>query len=441
MGYKKVLLVEDEKPTAENLKLLLELESFTVDVAYNLKSAKEKLSKYRYPLIVLDLLLPDGNGIEIIDLINPSTTKVVVLTAHGTVETAVKAVKKGAFDYLQKPISVKELIKVLKRAVSELEAAKGEFDAEIILNSFIGVSEAVKRLKETLPELALNNRNILIRGEEGVGKSFVARLIHLLSPRRDFPFVKITVGGKGEFELEKELFGSALPGKEETGAFEKAQGGTLLLVGIENLPKGLQKKLAEVLKKKRYTPLGETAPRFLNVRLIATTSKNLYEMAERGLFDEGLLFSLEAEELEIPPLRERREDIIPLFEYFLDYFSKESGVDKPVISDEVVEFLKDYEFPANVRELKNLAERLVLLFHGKVVNISDLQLSPQGEKENLFSVQNWREAKKRFEKEYLKRKLIETGGDIKKISKLINLDISNIYRKIKEYNLEKYLKK
>ena len=439
MGCKKVLIVEDEKPTAENLQLLLELEGFSVDLAYDLKTAKEKFLKYRYPLVVLDLLLPDGEGIELLNLVNPSLTKVVVLTAHGTVETAVKAVKMGAFDYLQKPITVKELIKVLKKAVQQLESSQSE--EEDILSSLIGSSEAIKRLKEKIPLLAAEDKNILIRGEEGVGKSFIARLIHLLSPRREFPFVKVTVGGKDQFELERELFGSSLPGKEREGAFEKAQRGTLLLSGIENLPLPLQKKLAKVLETKSFTPLGDNAPKYLNVRIIATTSKNLYEMAQRGKFDENLLMRINEAELEIPPLRERREDIVPLFEHFLEEFAKESGVQKPIISDEVIEFLQTYDFPANVRELKNIAERLVLLYHGKVVNVSDLQLSPKEERENIFSIQNWREAKKSFEREYLKRKLVETGGDIKKVAKMINLDISNIYRKIKEYNLEEYLKK
>lgn len=274
-----------------------------------------------------------------------------------------------------------------------------------------------------------------------MGKSFIARLIHLLSPRREFPFVKVTVGGKEQFELERELFGSSLPGKEREGAFEKAQRGTLLLSGIENMPLSLQKKLAKVLETKSFTPLGDNAPKYLNVRIIATTSKNLYEMAQRGKFDENLLMRINEAELEIPPLRERREDIVPLFEHFLEEFAKESGVQKPIISDEVIEFLQTYDFPANVRELKNIAERLVLLYHGKVVNVSDLQLSPKEERENIFSIQNWREAKKSFEREYLKRKLVETGGDIKKVAKMINLDISNIYRKIKEYNLEEFLKK
>jgi two-component system nitrogen regulation response regulator NtrX len=436
---KKVLLVEDEIPTLENLKLLLELDGFVVDTATDLKTALQKLGKHRYPLLILDLRLPDGDGMEVLHRIDPSKSKVIVLTAHGSIKTAVEAVKIGAYDFLQKPVSYKELKKILFKALESLKSVSNS--QEEVLSKLLGTSEAVQKIKKLLPELANKENHILIRGEQGVGKTFVGTLIHELSPRRDYPLIRVPLGGKNEFELERELFGSYIPGKEREGVFEKAQRGTVLLVGIEHLPLNLQKKLAQVLKEQTFTPLGESTPKRFNARIIATTSKNLYELAREGKFDEELLIQLGQEELEIPPLRERKEDIKPLFEHFIEEYAREKGVEKPIITEEVYEFLKNYDFPGNVQELRIIAERAVLLHAGKVVKVSDLNIAPQKQENDLYSIKSWREAKKRFEREFLKRKLIETGGNIKEVAKLINLDISNIYRKIKEYHLEEYLKK
>ena len=441
VALKKVLIVEDEAPTAENLKALFELEGYAADTASDLKTAVEKVERHYYPLVVLDLLLPDGNGMELLKHLNLKRTKVIVLTAHGTIETAVEAVKRGAFDFLQKPVSFKKLRQLCERAIQELSKPSEEGEGKETLRGLIGNSPFIRELKERLSQIAAENKNVLIRGEEGVGKTFAGELIHKLSPRRDFPLVKVAVAGKGEFELEVELFGSSLPGRERVGALERAEGGTLILAGVEHMPLSVQRKLAQAIEARSYTPVGGNRRRYLNVRFISTTSKNLYEMAKERKFDENLLVKLNEIELEIPPLRERREDILPLLEHFIELFSKESGGVKPILSEEVKEFLKRYEFPANVRELKNLAERLVLLHRGRIVNVEDLQLSPKREdRDNLFSIQNWREAKRSFEKEFLKRKLIETGGNIKEVAKLINLDISNIYRKIREYHLEEYVK-
>ncbi len=443
MEFRKVLIVEDETATAENVKLVLQLEGYAVDTAESLTQAKEKLSKHRYPLVVLDLLLPDGNGLDLLPLIDPNSTKVVVLTGHGTVETAVEALKRGAFDFVEKPLTIRELLKRLKRAEAELKFKRSEREKEI--PELVGASEFLRNLRESLPKIAASDKNVLLRGEEGVGKSFVGELIHRLSPRREGPFGRLLIRGKKdrEFELEKELFGSELPGKEKVGLLERLSGGSLLLLGVEDMPPKLQQKLARALEERVFTPLGSNRRVYLNVRLISTTTKNLYEMARRGLFSEELLLKLDEIELEIPPLRERKEDIVPLFEFFLEKFSSERGLEKPVLSEEVVEFLKRYPFPGNVAELKAAAERLVSVRAGKIVSVEDLGLGgfKKEEGSSLFDISNWREAKKLFEKEFLKRKLIETGGDVKKVAKLINLDISNVYRKIREYKLDEFLKK
>jgi two-component system NtrC family response regulator len=440
VGRKKILIVEDEIPTLENLKLLLELEGYTVDTATGFYKAKEKLQKYNYAVVLLDLFLDDGNGMDLLSYINPERTKVIVLTAHGTVNTAVEAMKKGAFDFLQKPITFKKLKPLIDKALSSLKSS--ENNSAEILNKLVGKSEFIQNLKKELPLLAQSQKNILLRGEEGVGKTFVGRLIHHLSPKGDREVYEFNCFGKDEFLLEKELFGSQIPGKESEGILSTAKGSTVLLKRVELLPLQIQEKLATAIERGYFQPIGGKKEIPLEVRFITTTRQNLYEMANQKLFSERLLVLLNEEEKEIPPLRERKEDIMPLLEHFIEEYCLQSGHEKPILSEEVKKFLLTYHWPGNVRELKNLAERLVLLYPGKVVDISDLQLQPQTTKEEtIFNIENWRKAKKLFEKEFLKRKLLETGGDVKKVAKMINLDISNVYRKIKEYNLEDYIKR
>ena len=443
MVSKKVLIVEDEVHTAQNIKLFLDLEGFETDIATDLKSATKKVKENYFPLVVLDLVLPDGHGLELLKYIDLKRSKVLVLTAFGDVGTAVKALKSGAYDFLEKPISLKELAKRLNRAFLEL-SPREEKETLDLSKVLIGNSPFTRELREKLPQLAKEEKNLLIRGEEGVGKTFVGELIHRLSPRREFPLKKLLVRGRREraFELERELFGSEIPGKESVGILEQAKGGTVILIGIEDLPLQVQEKLNRALEERSFTPIGSNRKVFLDLRIVSTTTQNLYEMAQKGLFKGELLFKLNETELEIPPLRERREDILPLFDHFLTQFSEERGLEKPILSESVVEFLLSYPFPGNVMELKNTAERLVLLKPGQVVEIEDLGLAPsQSEKESLFKIQNWKKAKKLFEKEFLKRKLIEANGDVKKVAQMVNLDVSNVYRKIKAYNLEDYLKK
>jgi len=439
---KKVLLIEDEEETVRNLKVLLELEGFIVDTALDLKTAKEKLSKYYYPLIVLDIILPDGEGLELLRYIEPSRSKVVVLTAFGTVERAVESLKRGAYDFLKKPVSVKALIKVLNKALGDLKSHQYEEDLKEVFSSIVGKSAFINDLKKQLPQIANQSKNVLIRGENGTGKSLVGEIIHKISPRKEFPFGKLVVRGKknSNFEVDSLLFGSEIPGKEQVGLLESLAGGSLLLIGLEDLPLKTQEKLLDTIEKGYFTPLGSNRRINFNVRFISTTTKNIYEMAQKNLFNMNLLVKLNEIELEIPPLRERKEDIIPLLNYFIEKFSKERGLNKPILSEKLIDFLLNYDFPGNIIELKNIAERLVLLKSGKTVDITDLALQ-EAKKENssIFNIQNWKEAKKLFEKEYLKRKLIEANGNVKKVAQMVNLDVSNIYRKIREYNLEDYL--
>jgi two-component system nitrogen regulation response regulator NtrX len=434
---KRILLVEDEIPVAENLKSLLELEGYTVDTAESFKKAKEKLNKYNYHIVILDLFLPDGNGMELLPYINLKQSKVIVLTAHGTIDLAIKAVKQGAYDFLQKPITYKKLLSVIKKALKESNLISTDSDLEAI--ELIGESKFIKELKKTLPELAKKETNILIRGEEGTGKTYIGKIIHKLSSRSEFPVETVIVSNKSTFELEKLFFGSKIPGKESEGLLEKTLRGTLIIRRLENMDFKFQKVLNEVMEKGYFYPLGSSERKALNTRFISTTSQNLYKMTSEKLFYENLLIKLNGEELEVPPLRERREDIVPLFEFFINKFSEEHGLEKPILTDSVYNFLYEYNFPGNISELKNIAERLVLLYHGKPVKVEDLHIKSTEQKNELFSIQNWKQAKKQFEKEFLKRKLIETGGDIKTVAKLINLDLSNVYRKIKEYGLENYV--
>ena len=443
MVLKKVLLVEDEEPTLEGLKKLFEMEGYSVDTATDLKTAKEKVSKYYYPIIILDLLLPDGNGTELLEYVDTKKSKVIILTAHGNIETTTKTIKLGAFDFITKPVSFKELKLVCQKALEVLssEGIDDNYSNEL-LNEIVGVSSFVQNLKEKLPKIAYENKNVLIFGEEGVGKTFIAKLIHKLSPRRDFKIFRILPADKSELELEMEIFGSTLPKRNKIGALELAEGGTVILSRIEQFPITVQKKLAEAIRTRSYTPVGSGGLRGrLNVRFIVTTSKNPNELLANNIIDADFLQAINQTEIYIPSLKERKEDIIPLFDYFLGKISKEEGLKKPILTDEVKEVLINREYKGNVKELKTLATLAVILFHGKIVEPSKLCISPEKvDKDDLFELGDIRKAREKFEKAFLKKALIECKGDVRKVAQLVGLDISNVYRKIRTYNLERYTK-
>jgi DNA-binding NtrC family response regulator len=370
----KILVVDDESSMREFLSIMLRKEGYQVAVAESRATAAKALERGPMDLVITDVRLPDGDGIEIlrhIKAVSPETV-VVVMTAFGSTETAVAALKLGAQDYLTKPFDVEELKIVVRSALEkrQLEAEnlllKAELRARHGLDRIIGVSPVMAGLMQLVRSVAPTNSTVLVTGESGTGKELVARAIHALSPRRDAPFVSINCGALPEGLLESELFGHVKGAftdahQNRRGLFEAAHRGTLFLDEVAETSPAMQVKLLRALQDKRVRRVGGTSETDVDVRLIAATNRPLEALVREGRFREDLYYRLAVIPVRIPPLRERREDIPLLAEQFLQRFNKEMKKKVAKISSEAMARLTSYHWPGNVRELENVIERAVAL--------------------------------------------------------------------------------
>ena len=441
----KILVVDDEKGIRESLRWSLEDEGFEVLLAENGYKALELLKGTSVDVVVLDLLLPDIDGLDVLRKIKKHYPEipVIVMSGHGTIETAVKSIKLGAYNFLEKPISLDELMVDIENAVKmeklyrEKEAFWGSFAEE----ELVGKSEAIGKLKEDIEKVAKSDASVLIVGENGTGKGLVARLIHRKSPRRDGPFVEIQCSLVPEEFLELELFGceveASKDGRAKRGKIELADGGTLFLDEVGDLNEKAQSKLARVIEDKVIERLGGTRKIGVDVRIVASTRKDLRKEVEEGRFREDLFYRLNVVELRIPPLRERREDIKPLLEHFSRRFSKKYGK-KLEFPQEALEVLESYHWPGNVRELRNLVERLFILQDEEVVGRDRLMslLDLRGDESDPFSKEKLKDALRSFEREFILRKLRENRGNIAKTAKSIGIGRRNLYYRIKNLGID-----
>ncbi|SNZ13999.1 sigma-54-dependent transcriptional regulator [Hydrogenobacter hydrogenophilus] len=439
-----LLVIDDEKNIRETLAKLLEEEGYYVKTAESIESSKKLIQSEYFHAVLLDIWLPDGDGLSLLSYIKTylPDTSVIIITGHGKVEHAVKAIKEGAYDFLEKPFSMERLFLTVDRAVQEVlrkRATKSEED------ELIGSSKPMMELKQIIEKIAKTNINVLLIGESGTGKELVARKIHELSERSQAPFVDINCASLPEDLIEAELFGyekgaftSAFARKQ--GKLELAHGGTLFLDEIGDMSLKAQAKLLRVLETKKFTRLGGTQTVYSEFRLICASNKDLRKEIKKGNFREDLYYRISAFIISLPPLRERGEDIILLAEHFLDKFSKEYKKPKKHLTEEAKALLMAYPWKGNVRELKNFIERLVILHTGEEIKAQDIKnllgFLPAENYDALFEQKDLKTAKQEFEKLFLKRKLKEYNYDLKKVSQVINLDLSNLYRKIKQYNIQ-----
>ncbi|MEZ0360501.1 MAG: sigma-54 dependent transcriptional regulator [Hydrogenobacter sp.] len=440
-----LLVVDDEKNIREILKTLLEEEGYYVKTAESIEGTKKLIQSEYFHTVLLDVWLPDGDGISFLSYLKNylPDTSVIIITGHGKVEHAVKAIKEGAYDFLEKPFSIEKLLLTVERAVQEVLRRRTDRSEEE--DDLIGKSKAILEIKQVIGKVAKTNINVLILGESGTGKELVARKIHSLSERRDAPFVDINCASLPDELIEAELFGyekgaftSAYARKQ--GKLELAHGGTLFLDEIGDMSLKAQAKLLRVIENKQFTRLGGTQTVFSEFRLVSASNKDLREEIKRGNFREDLYYRISAFVLSLPPLRERGEDVIVLAEHFLKKFSKDYKKPAMYLTDDAKALLMSYEWRGNVRELKNFIERLVILHTKDRIDADDvrsfLSINIPESYEKLFVQRDIKIAKQEFEKLFIERKLREYNYDLKKVSEVINLDISNLYRKIKQYSIE-----
>ena len=383
---KKVLIVDDEELIRETLQRILKKEGYYIDVAVNGNEAIQKFNDNNFDLVLLDINLPDIDGLEVLKSLKEVTSDILVImiTGYASVENAVKAMKYGAYDYVEKPLkksTIKLIVKlaletqVLKKEVKFLQET-GSIESEQI--NFIGESKPILNIKKQITQIAnLESANVLITGESGTGKELIARSIHNASDRKDNPFVSINCAAIPHNLLESELFGYEKGAftnafNRKIGCIEEANFGTLFLDEIGDMPFEMQGKLLHFIENKIFRRVGGTKTIEVDVRIIAATNQNLEQLIEQGKFREDLFYRLNIFPIYIPPLRERQEDIIPIIKYYLNFFNKKYNKKITYVNEQVIERLKSYHWKGNVRELKNIIERIVILNNNDEVNISDL---------------------------------------------------------------------
>jgi two-component system response regulator AtoC len=385
MERAKILLVEDEELSRESLTKLLKTAGYAVKGAASGEKAIQLLEQERFDIVVADLFLPDSNGIDILKTVKGSSpqTEVILITGHASAETAVKAMKEGAFDYITKPLNFEELQIILTKAaekhqlLNENVYLRKQLRDKYGFANIIGNSPAMQKVFSRVRRIINTESTVLILGESGTGKEIVAKAIHFNGPRKDKPFIAVNCAAIPESLLESELFGhlkGSFTGaiRDKIGKFEAANFGTIFLDEIGTMPMHLQTKLLRVLQEQEVEKVGSTKPVKLDVRVISATNTNLEDEVKKGNFREDLFYRLNVIPIVIPPLRDRVEDILPLTKHFVEKCCREMKRSVMTASKEAIQMLELYHWPGNVRELENVVERIVALTDGDMITIQDI---------------------------------------------------------------------
>ncbi|MEK6682984.1 MAG: sigma-54 dependent transcriptional regulator [Nitrospirota bacterium] len=448
-----ILIVDDEKGILQSLSSILQDEGYDISTAENGADAL-KLAKEDTPLLVLlDIWLPDIDGIEVLRRIKEQMPEIIIImmSGHGTIETAVKATKLGAYDFIEKPLSLEKVSLIVKHAIDQQRLE----EENLLLRQkvekkydLIGRSEGFGQLMEQIRIAGPSNGRVLISGENGTGKELVARKIHSESTRRNKPFVEVNCAAIPETLIESELFGhekGAFTGATtmKKGKFELADGGTIFLDEIGDMSLATQAKVLRVLQEQEFQRVGGIKTIKVDVRVIAASNKNLKEALKKGNFREDLFYRLNVIPISVPPLRERKEDIPLLINHFIMEFSRENGARPKKIEADAVELFQQYPWPGNVRELKNAVERLMIMVQPPMIATADvlkiLRSDSDPSEAGDFRFQRYnsfKDAVDAFEREYIANKLRENNWNISKTAEDLQLDRSHLYRKIKSLNIE-----
>jgi two-component system nitrogen regulation response regulator NtrX len=445
-----ILIVDDEPSILQSLGGLLTDEGFDVHTASNGYEALKNIESNSPDLVLLDIWMPGLDGIDTLQEIrkNNPYIQVIIITGHGTIETAVKATKMGAYDLIEKPLSIDKVIVAINNALNyrRLEEENRYLRKKMIeKNSISGNSPPIQLLKKQVSVAAPTDTWILIKGENGTGKELVARTIHQLSRRASHPLITVNCAAIPEELIESELFGhekGAFPGAsmKKRGKFELAHSGTIFLDEIGDMSLRTQSKMLRVLEEQKFNRLGGSRTITVDVRVIAATNKDLEKEIENGQFREELYYRLNVVPIEVPPLRERKEDIPVLVDIFFEEFAKQNQKEKKKMTPSALEQLRRSSWQGNIRELKNLVERLVIMVEKDSIDIEDLPDTYQSETDSsmadnesgLLSIDTLKQAKKQFEREYIQKKLEENKNNISRTAEMIGVGRSYLYKKIKK---------
>jgi two-component system nitrogen regulation response regulator NtrX len=451
-----VLIVDDEADIRASLEAILSEEDYAVTSVGTAAEALELIHDADFQAVLLDIWLPDGDGLDVLRQLRgeeasssfKSGPEIIMISGHGTIEAAVRATKLGAYDFLEKPLSLDRTLLVLRNAVQsyQLRVDNKEFSRQLGAKSSVtGQSVPMKAMRQQIKLMAPTNGRVLIFGESGAGKELVARAMHAESPRNERPFVELNCAAIPEDFIETELFGyrhGAGPGgpnqpNEKRGTFERADGGTLFLDEVGDMSLKMQAKVLRALDEQRFYPVGASNPVHVDARVIAATNKDLEEEIARGNFREDLFYRLNVIPFFVPPLRDRKEDIPLLTREFLHEFGQQYGRPRVEISEAALLQLKQYHWPGNVRELRNVIER-VLILNPKAQRIEAKHLPPLVQRTDGKGSANAREvfstllkAKEAYERDFILKELDRCHGNVTRASESLGLERSHLYRKMK----------
>ena len=450
-----ILIIDDEEAQRNVLKGYLEKKGFKIFTASSGTEGVKSVQDNMIDIVLSDYKMPDITGLEVLEhvkKINPAIS-FIILTAYGTIENAVKAMRLGAFDYISKPVDLDELDLLLERIIenknlkSEIALLKDQLKEKFKIDSFVSNSPRMEEVLSMASRAADSKATVLITGESGTGKEVLAKSIHFASSRKDKPFIAVNIPALPETLLESELFGhekGAFTGAEKSkkGRFELADGGTIFLDEIGDIPLNLQVKLLRVLQEHQIERLGSSENINIDVRIIAATHQNLEQNIKDGSFREDLFYRLNIVSLNIPPLRERKEDILPLIDYFIDKYSKENNKQKRNLSKEAVDSLLKYNFPGNVRELENIIERSVVLSRNDIITLNDLPNVVKGfkaEKEvKVKEDETLVEQVEELEKKLIYDALSKANGNQSLAGRMLGLTERNLRYKMQKYDIKKF---
>jgi two-component system, NtrC family, nitrogen regulation response regulator NtrX len=458
-----ILVVDDEDAIVSSLSSILQDEGYDVSVAKNGAEALKLYTTDPPDLMLLDIWMPEMDGLETLRRVKElvPTAQVMMMSGHGSIETAVKAIKLGAYDYIEKPLSLENVTLRVKHALDQYRLEQENRSLRTTVRrkfELVGQSAAMQQLRQLIDTAGPTNSRVLIGGENGTGKELVARAIHLQSARADRPFVAVNCAAIPETLIESELFGhekGAFSGATsmKRGQFEQADGGTLFLDEIGDMSLSTQAKVLRALQEQQFTRVGGTKLMKVDVRVLAASNKDLLKEIEKGMFREDLYYRLNVVPIVVPPLRERREDIPLLVRHFMKLHAEEQGLRIKEITPDAMNVFQQYDWPGNIRELRNLIERLMIMVPGNVIDTAQanmsLQVRPSGgasaapvaapSAASPLVTQTYdslRDARNAFEKDYIARKLREHHWNISRTAEDLKIERSHLHRKIKLLDVE-----
>ena len=459
MKANTILVVDDERNIRRSLEMILEGEGYKVTCAASGEEAIDALKETDFQAALLDIFMPGINGIDALKLMKESRPDlaVIVISGHGTVQDAVRATRFGAYDFLEKPLSREKVLLAVTHAIEAVGLTQENRTLKKRIEGsyeMIGNSAALDGIRDQVNRVAPSNGRVLILGESGTGKELIARAVHKTSKRADGPFIKVNCAAIPEELIESELFGSdkgAFTGaiKTRDGKFLQADGGTLFLDEIGDMSLSVQAKVLRALEQGEFERVGGSETVKVDVRVLAATNKDLESQVSKGEFREDLFFRLNVVPITAPPLRSRKDDVALLVDYFLKMYAESNDFKAKEVASEAMDVLRSYSWPGNIRELKNLVERLSIMVQGDMINLSDLpplegleihsksDSSDTGSLPKISSGLTLRELREHVEQRYIAQALDACSGNVTQAAKTLGIERTNLHKKIKYYELER----